>query len=532
MVRIKMKKSAIIIPVYYEKPTRLDRLALSTLSTNLEDFKEYDVFIVQPEGLGIARWKIDIDHDVITRAFSPDYFKSTLTYSSLLMSYDFWKEFEEYEYALLYQTDAYCVGGDLKHFIDLNVDYIGAPIIATDARWESVPAIGNGGVSLRKVATMIETTDPNGDFMKESGDMIKRLDEMNGNMYTTYEDLYFCQLVPKLWEFNLPTFNDAAHFSFDMNADVMYEMTNHELPLFVHALDKNIRFWQSHLPISPQISSDAMWKNKDGYLSQDVHYQDNLDYYNIQVGAIVCVKNENWRLDSFISKLEDYGFQKVIIVDNNDCSGELAKNGITSLHNIDIDYIEKFRGRKCRKDYDLISEMYKEAYLYHVDGLTHVMFLDADESIVFDRPVHIADVVYQMKNNEYQMMHVPVFRIRTDEQLSNWQDHKVKTIVETGHDLSQFYRETPVCNLDCCDNRIDVVPSDSRTLTYMGADLSSELIMVENWCVGDESEFMTYKNGRGWPDVEWTRGQRTCDIRYFNKVNEGTAIESSTLSIN
>lgn len=526
-----MKKSAIIIPVYYEKPTRLDEVALSSLISNLEDISDYDMFFVQPDGLDTARWKAEVDHDVHIRTFNKEYFKSTLTYSSLLMSYSFWKEFEEYEYALLYQTDTYCIGGDLKHFIDLGVDYIGAPIIATDAKWESVPAIGNGGVSLRKVQSMIETTDPDGQFIQESKDMIKRIDDANGNMYTTFEDLYFCQLVPKLWEFELATFYDASHFSFDMNADVLYDMTSHELPLFVHALDKNIRFWQSHLPLSPQICSDAMWKNKDGYLSTDIHYQDNLDYYNIQVGAIVCVKNENWRLDAFVSKLEDYGFQKVVIIDNNDSSGEYAKNGITSQHNIEIEYIEKFRGRKCKKDYDLISEMYKEAYLYHTDDLTHVMFIDADETIVFDRPIHIADVVYQMDKNEYQMMHVPVFRVRTNCQYSEWQDHKVKTIVKTKLNLSQFHRETPVCNLSCCDNRLCVTPSESRTLTYMDADPSSEMIIVENWCVGDESEFMTYKNGRGWPDVEWTRGEKTCDKRYFNKVNEGTPLQSSTLSI-
>ena len=36
---------------------------------------------------------------------NPEYFKSKETYSKMLMSYDFWKRFEAYEYVLIYQTD-------------------------------------------------------------------------------------------------------------------------------------------------------------------------------------------------------------------------------------------------------------------------------------------------------------------------------------------------------------------------------------------------------------------------------------------
>lgn len=530
-----MKKSAIIIPAYHLKPTRLELAALSSLSENLEDIKEHDMFFVCPEGLSTDEWKACIAQNATVKEFSQEYFQSTSSYSSLLMTYAFWKEFDEYEFVLLYQTDAYCIGGNLKHFIDLGFDYIGAPIIATDARWERVPAVGNGGVSLRKVSAMIETTDPDGEFMQESKDMIERIDSANGGMYTTYEDLYFCQLVPKLWEFSLPGFDDAAAFAFDMNADIMYEMAEHQLPLFIHALDKNVRFWWKHIPLSMQECSDALWKNKDGYFAQGVSYQDLLDYadISIQVGAIVCVKNENWHLDELISHLEECGFHRVIIVDNNDSSGELARNGITSLHDIEIDYIEKFRGRMCKKDYDLMSEMYKEAYLYHTQDLTHVMFIDADEKVILNNNIYITDVVYKMKKNKYQVMHVPCVRIDKDGNKSKWQDCKVKSIVECGHDISSFYRETPVCRLDCCTNTLDeVADASSRTLKAADGGMpSTDLIYVENHCTGTEEEFRKHKEGRGWPDVEYLRGRRTCDMHYFNKVNEGTSVESSTIQI-
>ena len=199
-----MKKNCIIIPIYKESPGLLDKLSLESLSKNLKDFSDYEVYFIYPENLGTAQWKRYVDHDVILRPFPYDYFLSTLSYSNLLESYEFWNTFKEHEYALIYQTDGYCIGGSLKEYIDMNYDYIGAPIIAQNARWFNVPAVGNGGVSLRKIATMIEVTDPTGEFIRDNKEDIAKHNRMNSNMYSIYEDLYFAQLVPMLWDFRKP----------------------------------------------------------------------------------------------------------------------------------------------------------------------------------------------------------------------------------------------------------------------------------------------------------------------------------------
>ena len=115
-----MKKNCIIIPIYKESPGLLDKLSLESLSKNLKDFSDYEVYFIYPENLGTAQWKIYVDHDVILRPFPYDYFLSTLSYSNLLESYEFWNTFKEHEYALIYQTDGYCIGGSLKEYIQIS----------------------------------------------------------------------------------------------------------------------------------------------------------------------------------------------------------------------------------------------------------------------------------------------------------------------------------------------------------------------------------------------------------------------------
>ena len=302
--------NTIIIPIYYDKPSILDKLSISSLMNNLTDIDEYDINYVCPTDVDTSIWK-----EITTKGKSVNFlmfdnhnFLSTQSYSKLLESYDFWEEFKDYDYALIYQTDGYCIGGSLKEFIDMEYDYIGAPIIAPNARWFNVPAIGNGGVSLRKISTMLETTDPNGEFIKISKDDIDKHNKANSNMYDIYEDLYFAQLVPMLWDFKKPNFDVATSFAYDMNTDIVYEMTNHKLPMFIHAFDKNIRFWQNILDNFKDIDiiSECEWKNKDKYLSNDTGYQENLQHVVPPfICAIMIVKNENYHLNEQISKLLD-----------------------------------------------------------------------------------------------------------------------------------------------------------------------------------------------------------------------------------
>lgn len=514
--------NTIIIPIYYKDPTLLDRFSINSLMENLEDINEYDIHYVHPKDMDISNWKslTTKGKEVVFDSFNKEYFLSTISYSSLLMNYNFWKVYEKYEYALLYQLDGYCIGGKLSTYIDMQYDYIGAPIIANNARWLCVPAVGNGGVSLRCIATMTETTDPNGDFLKENAEDIKKYNEVNGNMYAVFEDLYFAQLVPMLWEFKKPTFEIAAAFSYDMNVDKVYEMTGHTLPMFIHAFDKNIRFWQHILSSFNNIDiiSACEWKNRNGYLSPITNYQGYIEHKNVAVGAITCVKNENWQINDFISHLIEKGFKKLILIDNNAVSGENPMGAIKSFKDFEIIYIDKYRGKKCSYKYDLLNAMYQDVYLHYLGtDLTHVMFIDADERLVSDKS--ITQIAYDINNAGYDMMHIPSINIDIDGNESKQQDCRCKTLVKTNLKLVSFFRETPVSSYKACNNIYEEDKSVRRKYDNY-TSIKNITLYIENHNTCDSKEtYNLNKKGRGWPDKDYNTFAKTLNNDYFYQYN-------------
>lgn len=490
--------NTIIIPIYYKTPTRLDDLSITSLMNNLEDINDYDINFICPKGLDITEWEeITTKGKAINfKIFDSSYFLSTQSYSSLLESYYFWLTFSKYEYALVYQTDGYCIGGNLKEFINMDYDYIGAPIIAENARWFNVPAIGNGGVSLRKVETMIETTNPNGEFIKECKDDIDRHNKYNSNMYDIYEDLYFAQLVPMLWDFKKPKFDVGASFSYDMNADIVYEKTEHKLPLFIHAFDKNIRFWENILDEFKDIDiiSDCEWKNKDGYLSDSIGYQKYLNHIECPtVCAIMIVKNENYHLNNQISKLIDNGIRKVFLIDNNSISGENPLDIVDSRY---VEVIDKFRGEKD----NILSEAYKYVYDNYVKQFSHVMFIDGDEELDGDSFTKIA-----YKYKDYDVVKIPTTIMKSNGTKSEFQDNKTKSLIKTDLDIKYFTREWPIVygkTIEC---------EDCKILNYMACN--------------SKNEFDLYKKHRGYPDKSQIEGQLATSDNLYYKVNGVSGIK-------
>lgn len=505
-----MKTNCIIIPIYKQIPNLIERTSLESLSKNLADFSEYEVYIVCPENIGIAEWKRYIDHDVIIRTFDPNYFLSTISYSKLLLSYDFWNTFSMHKFALIYQTDGYCIGGNLKQFIDMDYDYIGGPIISPNARWFNVPAIGNGGVSLRKVETMLEVTDPNGEFMKCSKEDIDKHNEANSNMYNVYEDLYFAQLVPMLWDFKKPKFEIGAAFAYDMNADYVYEMTfdKHRLPLFAHAYDKNIRFWQNHIPELDNIDiiTECENKNKNGYLSKSVGYQEYLDHKDpINVCAIMCIKNENYHLDKQVKMLISSGISHVFIIDNNLICGETPASVLSNLTNVTI--INKFRGETFSENYDLISVMYKYTYDNYACKFDYALFIDADEEISFVSDKTLRQICFE--NKEYQMIRIKCDTLNNEGKLSEYQtDNTTKSLVKTNLDLHSFTRQEP--------------------LGQFKSTFTPDIKIYNYATCGSLDNFKRYKLYRGYPDMDPILGKRCTSMKLYDKINGS---KRSTLEI-
>ena len=235
----------IVIPIYLKKPTLSDIVSLKRLNSVIGN--KYDIKVICPESLDITAYLsiLNINEDNIVR-FDDKYFKSNETYSNLLTRYDFYNMFSDYDYMLIYQTDCYLIRDEIEKFCNLGYDYIGAPIVSNHAVWKTVPTVGNGGLSLRKIETFKDILNPDGWFAKEYWH-IKGLKPENIKI----EDLYFCQLVYQYYDMNIPKYDEeAVEFSIDMNPNICMNILkkhNIDFPMGIHAYPKNIIYWRNYI---------------------------------------------------------------------------------------------------------------------------------------------------------------------------------------------------------------------------------------------------------------------------------------------
>ena len=261
-----MKQYCIVIPIYKKELDCIEEISLNRLRKVLLDDKVLDkvctdVYLVCPEGLDTTNYeKIYNTWDEFTflkkKEFDPSYFKSTDTYSQLCISYDFYNSFNEYEYMLIYQLDCYLFRDEITDWCLKGYDYIGGPILSTDCGWDTVkksmqkngkdkwcPYVGNGGFSLRKISTFLDITDPNGELRTTyelTDELLKAV---------KYEDKYFCNDLYNFYQLEIPTWNEALKFAFDMSVDIIYTLFKFEgTPMGIHSVDKNIRWWKKVIP--------------------------------------------------------------------------------------------------------------------------------------------------------------------------------------------------------------------------------------------------------------------------------------------
>lgn len=191
-----------------------------------------------PESLDLSEYTNIMGESVDTLfadRFDEKYFTGTASYSQLCVSNEFYEQFADYEYMMIYQTDCWIFEDKIMEWCDKGYDYIGAPILTNYFVWSTTPTVGNGGLSLRKVSKFIEMTDPEGELLKKYGDVLKPES-------VTIEDKYFCEDVYNIYDFNKARVKTAASFAWDMNPENLYEMNGMNLPMGLHAWTKNVYF--------------------------------------------------------------------------------------------------------------------------------------------------------------------------------------------------------------------------------------------------------------------------------------------------
>lgn len=152
-------KVVIVVPVYREPLPE----EIISLRRCCEVLNRYTMIIVAPEELSLNSyadlWQ-SYGLSCQVERFASSYFENIAGYNRLLLSEEFYLRFQEYDYMLIYQPDAYVFDDQLYEWCEKGYDYIGAPLVGkfTDQTFDAAMPmrVGNGGLSLRRVKAYID----------------------------------------------------------------------------------------------------------------------------------------------------------------------------------------------------------------------------------------------------------------------------------------------------------------------------------------------------------------------------------------
>ena len=218
---------AIVVPIYTQQLNENEIISLNQLQ---KIFVKNRIIAVVPFGLYVDMHLFDS-----IEQFPQDFFTNIESYNRLMLSKDFYKRFQQYEYILIYQLDAFVFSNQLSYFCSLGYDYIGAPwlygifnyIDSSHYLWH----VGNGGLSLRKVSSFIRVLEERKPLL---GEQIKN------------EDLFFSSIVDE--KFKVAPINVALQFSHERQVQKCFQLNHNQLPFGCHAWKRyDLDFWKLYI---------------------------------------------------------------------------------------------------------------------------------------------------------------------------------------------------------------------------------------------------------------------------------------------
>lgn len=230
---------SIVVPVYRTGMSESEAAALKQCKSVLH---KYEIQLVAPDSLDVTAHLAILGKATRVVRFPNKYFHSIRGYSKLLVSDDFYRSFQSFEYILIYQLDAWVFADELKLWTNRGYDYIGAPWLkAPPVRKSQFPMlsvsgflknkVGNGGFSLRKVRTHVKWS-PWARFVFA--------------FFPKNEDVIWSLFVPM----KRPSAGEALRFAFEMDPGDSYKLTGGQLPFGCHAWEKyDPGFWKPFINI-------------------------------------------------------------------------------------------------------------------------------------------------------------------------------------------------------------------------------------------------------------------------------------------
>lgn len=252
---------AIVVPVPRQELKDVEEVSLRHLVGVLS---HYDRYLAVPRSLDLRRPGFEIVR------FPDAAFASVATYSRLLLDPDFYRPFAGYEHLLVYQLDCLVFCDRLPAFCRMDFAYIGAPWLRSrEDPAKGFSRVGNGGLSLRRVAAALRVLDPRRGRPRAATVLARLLlsrepltlrrklsvarEVARGvswyrSRYSLNEDHFWSDRAP-LFDpsFRVADIRTGLAFSFDMAPRYCYERSG-RLPFGCHGwYRRDPDFWSRHL---------------------------------------------------------------------------------------------------------------------------------------------------------------------------------------------------------------------------------------------------------------------------------------------
>lgn len=283
-----MSNCIVVIPIYKKNLSPSEIASFRQCFTVL---KNYNIVVFTYRELDISNYNEiaeEMNKKFTIEYFDKHYFESVAGYNELCFKHAFYQRFQEYEFMLIYQLDAWVFCDELQLWCNKGYDYIGAPIFwphNSKSFTTKISGIGNGGFSLRKISYCLRMLDmpKKRPYLKPSrilkmyynyfqyDDKFKPLHKkilvlpliflkifgifntLNYFMKTKQinEDMMFGTNAKYAWGemVNLPSNIEAMKFSFEVHPEINFHLIGDKLPFGCHAFEKwsYVSFWSKYI---------------------------------------------------------------------------------------------------------------------------------------------------------------------------------------------------------------------------------------------------------------------------------------------
>jgi len=268
------RQVAIMVPLPSPDLSEDDEISLRHLRKHLGGYEKH---LLVPKGMevnmeGFSLLELDRRH-----------FGSAANHNRMLYRTDFWENFADFEYVLMYHLDALVFSDQLQEWCERGLDYIGSPFLqCADAPWVRVERVGNGGFALYRVSSVLKVLwsryadDPSrwyqdhfwrqiefqrkvlkpvrdavpgwlkGRATAQLRGKLQKLDHTEVN--ERGNDLFWSDQAKRYFpEFKVASLEDGLAFSFEMEPRRCFERTGGRMPFGCHAFGRYDRaFWEEH----------------------------------------------------------------------------------------------------------------------------------------------------------------------------------------------------------------------------------------------------------------------------------------------